>query len=92
MPTPFTMRENLIHHLSYRMIRNLIWMNGVSVDEKFVREFLVKLDTETIKHRPTVAWERRHLRDQALLGVCSLSLLSPFPYVLASPPLPPNHS
>jgi hypothetical protein len=54
------------------MIRNLIWMNGVSVDEKFVKEFLVKLEAETMKHKPTVAWDRRHSRDQTLLGVSSI--------------------
>eukprot|EP00026_Physarum_polycephalum_P001565 Phypoly_transcript_01567.p1 GENE.Phypoly_transcript_01567~~Phypoly_transcript_01567.p1 ORF type:complete len:633 (+),score=59.19 Phypoly_transcript_01567:1119-3017(+) len=52
-----------------RMIRNLIWMNGISVDEKFVKEFMSKLEAETTKHKPPVAWERRHLRDQALLGL-----------------------
>ena len=45
-------------------------MNGVSVDERFVKEFLVKLEAEAAKNKPsTVSWNKRHLRDQALLGV-----------------------
>lgn len=44
-------------------------MCGVSVDEKFVKEFLVKMEYEATKHKPTVLWERRLARDQAMLGV-----------------------
>lgn len=57
------------------------------MDEKFVKEFLAKLEVETNKHKPAVAWERRHLRDQALLGVCFIFFSISFPSSLFIHPI-----
>lgn len=59
-------------NITIRMIRNLVWLNGVSTDEKFVKEFMGKLEAEGAKNNakhPVVSWDKRHVREQSLLGV-----------------------
>lgn len=67
------------------MIRNLIWLNGVSTEEKFVKEFMSKIEGESIKvssENSVPLWDKHHVREQALLGVISGSFFFFFLFVL----------